>query len=291
MELKLVDDQINSDEWIKLCDYAFSDMNFLEPYVDSQCQKSNGRTKIFRNQKQIGDKGTIFCGTAQSIMRCFAAIPTTGKYILVTRDIDVRVTHELFNSRPKSIKHWFAINCQIKHPELTAIPYGCNSILGYSHGLKLVNETVERSEPNNRIFCRINTPRELPQNHQRYVCINALSNNLNATVLLNQIDAIEMYIQMKQHTFIAAPIGVGDDCLRMCESIILGAIPILTDCPTTRQFESLPVAYTTDWNITEEWCEQQKELVKNKSTEIIRMSYWKKILNETIQKYGITPDK
>jgi len=277
--IPLWEDQINSDAWIKHCDFAFDEYN--DPYV------SQFDIQRFHNKNGLAERGTIFCGTTQSIHRCLSSINEKGNYILITRDIDIRITQDIFDSRPKSIKHWFAINCQIKHPGITAIPYGCNSILGFSENLKIIFETVERNDPNNKIFCRINIPNELPYDHERHKCIQQLINNPKATVILKQISALEMFTEMRKHIFVAAPIGVGDDCLRMCESIIMGAIPVLTDCPTTRQFEDLPVAYTTDWNITEDWCMEQREIVKDKSTERIRMSYWANQLKNKKLEYGL----
>ena len=83
--------------------------------------------------------------------------------------------------------------------------------------------------------------------------------------------------------------GCGADASRQWTSIILGSIPIVTDCPEMRHFEDMPLVYCpADFNqITNEWLDASKQGIGYKSTARLRMSYWENHLNEMKKQYGI----
>ncbi len=279
-------DQINSEDWIKMCDYCF--VQNPEPFTDRMYFELNGKLRLFRDKHGIDkDKGVIFCGTTQHIKDCLAAIPETGRYILITRDIDQSVTEDLYRLKPKSIVHWFAINCAVKYDDITAIPYGSSPVGGMSKTLQIVCDEVPRTQEWYKlIYCRCNTPREMNPPHERHTCINNLKKNELATVIEHQVQAYDNFKYIRNHPLVAAPSGTGADTLRLSESIILGSVPIVNDCTELRHFEDLPLLFTTDWNFTLTELPQElfsKEWRENKTTKKLRMSHWQhEVLNKSI---------
>lgn len=274
-------DQINSIRWLELCDYAY--LGNDEPFVKSQFEALEGKLKLFRHPDELGNSGVIFCGTTQLIKECLQSIPETGNYILITRDNDQSVTDELFNIRPQSIKHWFAINCAVTHPDITAIPVGCNTLGGDNQNLILVAEEFNRKQQTEKlIYARYNIPNEMVYPHERHRCTSILEKNPLVTINYNQIPAFDMYKQMMFHPFVACPSGTGADTLRLSEALTLGAIPIATDCPELRNLKHLPILFTKDWIFDKDHL--RYDLIEKagliKYTEPIRMSYWIEQLNE-----------
>lgn len=281
MNNNLYEDQIHSGAWIKRCDYAFNESN--EPWVSSK------GIKMFSSPSEIGETGVVFCGTNQRIINCLKTIPENGSYILVTRDNDQSITQELFELKPTSVKHWFAINCAIKNENITAIPYGVNGIGGENETLKIVGETIKRTFDGRMVYARFNIPGEMKYPHERHECLFGLEeNNPVANIIYKPVDGAENYINIMQHPFVASPHGTGAETMRCWEALSLGAIPILSDVPELRHFEDLPVCFVNSWKqVTEDWCKEQAKIVAGKLTHKVRMSFWQQNLQIQKEKYGI----
>ena len=285
-ELPLYKDQIHSDAWIELCDYAFDEI--VEPWVFDKAAKSD--LQLFDSENGIGKSGVIYCGTNQNIYACLRSISKDGNYILITRDNDRSITEEIYRLKPASIKHWFAINCAVKHEDITAIPYGIGGISGYSKTLELVAENNERQNGGKFIYCRINVPSVMEYPHERHICLDALESNPLATVIWQPLDGERNFKNILNYPFVAAPAGTGADTMRSLEAISLGAIPILSDMPELRNaYEGMPVMFTKDWVIDKDYLEIIMRL-KYTSTRKARMSYWIEQVKIKKQQYGIGLD-
>lgn len=269
----LYEDQITSDEWISLCDYGFDEIN--EPWINSKS------INIFNSNSGIGSRGVIYCGTNQSAKNLLTSLPENGNFIIVTRDNDKSIDEELYSLKPKSVKHWFAINCAVNHLDIIAIPYGVAGISGYNKTLEIVGKTIDRDINLKEIYVRCNINNEMIFPHDRRVCVDTLRVNDNATVIENNLDGLTNFSFMRSHIFVAAPVGTGKDTMRVSEAFSMGAIPILTDCIELRNaYDDTPALFTQDWiNYTYGNIET--------STDKIRMSYWKQELLKQKQLYGI----
>ncbi len=66
--------------------------------------------------------------------------------------------------------------------------------------------------------------------------------------ILNQwIPRKETWRQMAQHAFVLSPWGVGMDCHRTWEALILGCVPIVKMSHMNEMLEGLPVWFVDDW--------------------------------------------
>jgi len=80
-----------------------------------------------------------------------------------------------------------------------------------------------------------------------------------------------------QHKFIVSPPGLGPDCYRVYESLLVGTIPIVQHSYLDYMYEGLPVLFINEWEeVTEEFLEAKyKEMTSRKyNPEKLYMEYW-----------------
>jgi hypothetical protein len=58
----------------------------------------------------------------------------------------------------------------------------------------------------------------------------------------------DVYSTMSSHTFVLSPRGVGLDCYRTYEALLLGSYPIVKSSALDGVFERLPVLIVEDWD-------------------------------------------
>lgn len=275
---ELYNDQIHSPAFQKLCDFIWSpDLNC--PYVNSVIKDHNPGLKIFNKDIPLTEsKGVIFIGMCQLIEDCFEAMPKEGKYIIIHRTNDRSFTQAMYKKKPASVKHVYTVDCAVTEPDVTAIPFGLASIDGEDNIIKgIVAEAVRSAET--KIFCRYNVNNS-GYTKERIASIPILESKPFVKVITKQIPATEFYRQIKSHKFTMSLQGQGKDCSRTYAAMILGSIPIVTECTEMRHFQDMPLVYcppdlTND--ITLEWLNAQD--VSGKSTDRIRMSYWENEVN------------
>ena len=77
--------------------------------------------------------------------------------------------------------------------------------------------------------------------------------------------------------FTLSPQGLGPDCYRTWEALLVGSIPIVTQSQLDPLFEGLPVLIVSHWDeVTEKLLEEKYEEITSKSYDLSRlyMEYW-----------------
>jgi hypothetical protein len=285
-DLALCMDQINSTKFIKHANYVY------RPYASSVPSWLNDKLREFphlipfQDKNQIGNSGIVYTNGNEDLLKFIDLLPDDGSYIVITRNNDVSLTENILNKAKtkKSIKRWYAVNLPFTDPLFVATPIGCGTERTHNTPLEWVcKEPQENKYTNKLVYCRVNAT---GYNEERRILIRQNDNNPVFEIIKHQVESDEMYRSIKKHIFCASPAGEGKDCLRTYETIILGSIPILSDCPELRHFEDLPVVYVKNWtDVSEFWCKDQLEKLKYKktSTDRIRMSYWNSHIQQSIK--------
>jgi hypothetical protein len=268
-----VDEQINSDNFLKLSDYVWS----ADPDYDYVLGLMNRfpHLKLFSPRNPLDSKtGIIFCGMCQLVEDLLINMPEDGNYIIIYRDNERPFTEGYYRLKKKSVSHIYAIECQVIDDGITALPFGIASISGDNNTLEIVrNEVIEKT---GEVFCRFNTN---PHTSERTRAINDLKDNPLVKIILDQIGQDEFYREIKSHKFNLSLQGGGKDTTRTWETLFLGSIPIVTDCIELRHFEDMPLVYYPKEGITANWLAAQD--VSGKSLTRAKMSYWEnEILNK-----------
>lgn len=263
-------DIINSWSFLKLADYIW-DPTGHSPFVTEVLREYQHITSY-----RIGNKissGIIYAGTNQYVEDLFEHLPRQGNFIVIHRDNDRPFTREYYMKMPLSVRHIYTVNSQITAPNVTAIPTGM-AFAGFKALQTVCEEQVEKSE--RQIFCRQNVNAGTPE---RKEALNWLRENPIATVAENQMSAEDFYRQIKAHKLTLSLQGLGKDCLRTYEAMVLGSIPIVTDCIEMRHFDDMPMVRLANIEfLTKNWCDEQN--IIGKTNERLRMSYWENEINE-----------
>lgn len=287
-------DQIHNGPFTDLCDFIWSDdvsRSKKSGVYDYYVGISEKHGKPLVDHTNIPASGVIFVGMCHLLEEVFSKLPNKGSYIIVHRTNDRPYTEAMNAVKPSCVKHVYTVDCRGKFENVTAIPFGNASIMGFDPFIgEAVESPVECS--NKLLFVRYNVNPDTPHRNES---LKILRGKSFATVIEHQIPQDEFYRLCKTHLFTMALAGCGADASRQWTAIQLGSIPIVTDCPEMRHFEDLPLIYCPkDMNeITHEWLDnkwrEMQAFINNGivSTDRMRMSYWQKHLTEKRNEHGI----
>lgn len=215
-----------------------------------------------------------------------------NKYILLTHNSDLTMPglYSYILDDQKLIA-WFALNPDIVHPKLYPIPLGhankfCPSgvisvIDTYAKNKwKLYEPKKELLYMNFKLYNNSNK-RQIVQDlfEQQGLCVQAYS----STKPFEQFLA-----EMAHYKFALSPEGVGPDCHRTWEAMMVGCIPIVLHSPLDSLFDDLPVLIIDDWyQVTPEFLEKKyKEMMhKQYNREKLYINYWRDLLQKKSLKH------
>lgn len=278
--MELFQDQINSPAFMQISDFIWSD-RVNDAYVQSVYGAYN--LQIVNKDIKPKKSGVIFLGMGQIIEDIFDKMRTwhdSNTYIIIAAPQDRSFTYKMYERKPINIKYIYTTNCQVKEHDVSAYPIGIASIGSYDYTLEAIgNEEVPKAQT--KVFVRYNY-----NNHgytqERKDSIAPLKYKTSfVKIIEHQIPADEFLREVKAHRFTMSLRGEGPDCLRTYMAISLGSIPIVSDCVEMRMFEDMPMVYCPKdiYNeLTEEWLDSID--ISGKNTERVRMSYWKKHLQD-----------
>jgi len=179
------------------------------------------------------------------------------------------------------IAHWFTQNCVARHPKLTAIPLGIDyrwlnrgvkgtSVQqthnpGHAWGqhaspqqqeqqfLDLVKAQKPWRERESAAYADFSLQMEsLPGKGSREHALKELKSPRHTSTIhwvTTRLDRVDIWKEYAKHKFVVAPLGVGLDCYRIWETLILGSIPIVpySELVDDELFEGLPVKRVSTW--------------------------------------------
>lgn len=281
--MNLHEDQVHAPAFQKLCDYIWSE-DWANDYEHSVIRDHNPNLKRINGNSQI-ESGVIYVGLNHLLEDVLAKLPKNGNFMVVHRTNDRPFTQKMMDNKPKSVKHIYTVDCRGIWDNVTAIPFGVASINGEDEILKDVYRRKRVTRSDTRIFACYNIN---PDTFHRNESIPFVESSPLVKYIKPYIGQDEFHIECKSHEFTLALAGCGADASRQWTSMILGSIPIVTDCPEMRHFSDMPLVYCPAFNqITNEWLDHARESVKGKSMERLKMSYWQCHINNMKLNYGI----
>jgi hypothetical protein len=237
--------------------------------VKSYYPISSNSSLFFYNLNEIKDNSVVYiCNTA---IRNFSdrLENINARFILVSGDSDDTVYEDLFDSYDDFLKFiesdkiikWFSQNCTVTHPKIHQIPIGLDYHSDIYKDRKIsavdqeniINEIINNSKPfNERImkaYCNFHF------NMNSYDRKDALA-NINKNLVYYEPDKIKRfdnYYSQSKFVFVISPHGIGLDCHRTWEALVLGCIPIVKTSGLDSLYDNLPVLILNDWSdLTEE---------------------------------------
>ena len=259
---------------------------------------------IIQKKVTVFDGMSIYvCSDLLSFFVVYILPYIRNKFTLVSGDSDMCVPLESLNERlsnilinnPYLIK-WYAQNTRIQNDnKIIQLPIGLDyhTILNNpQHNWKSDNEGYLPSQQET-ILQNIKTLSK--PFYERKLTNVYINFTLNADRFGQRKDALnkipkhllhynsnftkrtQLWKEMSNFAFILSPFGVGMDCHRTWEALILGCIPIVKATNFTLMFKDLPVLIVNDWKeVTKELLEKTIEDFKHKefNYDKLTLKYW-----------------
>jgi hypothetical protein len=188
-------------------------------------------------------------------------------FVLVSGDGDTAVSAELLSNkvvdallRSELLISWFAQNLAVDHPKVKHLPIGLDFHTMWERpgawGISALSSIAQE----NTLF---NTLAAAPAFNDRYM--NAYCNwravpgwgdrdecyaKIDRSVCLFETGAISRastWQRQSEFMFVVSPEGIGMDCHRTWEAIVLGCVPIVKRSAVTTLFIDLPVLVVNEW--------------------------------------------
>ena len=188
-------------------------------------------------------------------------------------------TNATFDKIPDNIIKWFVVNPQVIQNKIQGIPIG----VGTASTNDIFNtDLVSFEDRKNWLYINWQN-----YTNERMHLKNYFERNDFDWVTYYtkpERDTLDYFKDLASHVFVACPFGNGLDCYRILESIYLGSIPIVIDCPMVKYLSGLPILTIQDWGqLSLEFLkERHKELEKLEfNLDKSKLSYWKNIIRRS----------
>ena len=197
-------------------------------------------------------------------------IVTSGEY----RD-RVQPMHKDFLNDDKIIA-WFCVHpCQTSfHKKYTAIPLGVVPRKGFYKKRKQFNDLFTKLRQNEKTcLLYMNFWKSYGERHY----VHKLFRNQPYCYDAKPKPFDEYMREMAQYKFALSPSGLGPDCFRTWEALLVGTIPIVKSGGTDELYTGLPVLIVKDWReITPGFLEKKWHEFTNKKYDInkLYLEYW-----------------
>lgn len=198
------------------------------------------------------------------------------------------ISNDIINSILSSsfILKWFPQNCLLTHKKIVPLPIGLdyhtmttNKIWGTTKSplkqesdiKQLIN--IPFSKRKTMIYSTINFNLSRGDRMEAY-------DKINKDIIYYEpipIERDESHKKQIEYAFVLSPYGMGPDCHRTWEALVLGCIPIIKSSNMDPLFNDLPVLLVNDWaDLTLELLKQtlQKFSTMNFNKEKLNLNYY-----------------
>ena len=225
----------------------------------------------------LNNSCVVFCKTDYIFSFYEIVLTSTQRYIVITHNSDYAIDERYWEVKPDSIIRWYALNVNMKHPDLIPIPSGMERPLGcgYSSDATVLFEQMKKPRViKNLMYMNHN---ENNNHGERDFVTDYMKNQSWVTYRKHGTSFKDFIENCHSHRFVISPPGNGIDCHRTWEALYMGAIPIVKRSILTESFVDLPVLIVEDWSVlTEELLGIIYEEFQNRkfNYEKATLSYW-----------------
>ena len=174
--------------------------------------------------------------------------------VWITGHATYPITDKLFAQFQENNSYWFCLNKECKDEKLVGIPLG------------ITNDCDD--SPIHKIFGNVNIMLEVCNSKKvdvnlayiNFTIDNCASERLECYNMFKGKNWVSMGIEdrttagrkmyleeVRNHTFVFCPRGVGYDTHRLWETLYMGSIPIVKRCLALEGFADLPILFIDDW--------------------------------------------
>jgi hypothetical protein len=200
-------------------------------------------------------------------------------FVLITHNGDLNIDDSYLElAGDARVIQWFAQNCIIRHPKVTAIPIGLENRIHHTNGVLRDYRRLQRSASPKTM--RILHGFTLGTNPgERAPALKALQGASNTDSVV-RINSRSYRALLERYGFVASPPGNGVDCHRTWEALYLRVIPVVKRSSLYDSFPGLPVLAVDDWSEIHGWdamfltTEYERLSAAIATTPYLRFDYW-----------------
>ena len=154
-------------------------------------------------------------------------------------DAPVDRTHRRYLARAR-VRAWFATNLLLEHPKVRALPYGIGAV-ATAEDMATLRGVQERRLPKTRLFhCMFEVERNP---HERAYCLQQTGVPLDPPM-----PWLEYLETLAASYFCISPRGMGIDCVRTWEALLLRTVPVVRRSLLTEHHRDFPMIVLDDWS-------------------------------------------
>ncbi len=182
---------------------------------------------------------------------------------------------------------WFTIHpCDIKHERIIPLPLG---IVQYKELFDNKREmhkrfAMLRNKKKDKLLYMNFTEWCMPERTR----IRKLFEDKPFVTYVERCEFGTFIEELSEHKFVLSPPGLGPDCYRVWESVLLGSIPLVQHSYFDFMYEGLPVLFIDRWeDITKEFLEEHYEEMTTRtySPKLLGMEHWINIIDAVRKEY------
>ena len=282
------DDLITSYNVARKCNKVFVEAVTHDQFENIKNEHSKIISKndiliVYKNTRlEICENDVIFCHSnfIHELFFLLKNIDNLKNIKLVTSQSDVKITKQLFKTKPKCISEWYGINIDYEHEKLFPIPLGiANNYspknLTYSNFL-----AKEKVSPKfKKIYCNYNPN---TNNYERKnIKDKFLSNDL---LFFDEPNlSFEQYAsRLREYEFVLCPWGNGFDTHRFWETLYSGSIPVTKAHHTYSFIPSSNALFIDSYddineNLLNEFLQNYQQIDPN----LLTVSFWIDLMNKS----------
>ena len=207
-----------------------------------------------------------------------------AKYILISHNSDNEASNRELSMIDDKILFWFAQNLNVQNgSNYSLIPIGLENLRYQTNGvlkdfdIELPEVKKSKIAASFNVSTNIEVRSKLKKTIERNINVESVDEDNHRDYILN----------LRNFMFNLCPVGNGFDTHRIWESLLVKTIPIVVDSEFTRNLASLnfPILVLDSWENLNKLNSDDlksiyiKESEKKQFDEVMKLKYWKKIIN------------
>ena len=187
----------------------------------------------------------------------------------------------------KTLLAWFTVHpCSIEHERVVPLPLG---VVQYKEMYDEKKKTFKnfmrlRKRKKDKLLYKNFTEWRMPERTR----IRQLFEQSSFCTKGEPCEFGRYISELADHRFVLSPPGLGPDCYRVWESLLVGTIPIVQHSYLDSLYEGLPILFIDSWEeVTQKFLEEQYEKITNQaySQKKLFMNHWIDRIDEVRKKY------
>ena len=182
-----------------------------------------------------------------------AVPPDINSKLIISGHSDYGITSDLVNHYSPNV--WWTINKQTSDRRVHSLPLGITNNTHesplhpiYGNLDSMIQVMHEPKHDKNLVYMNFNIS-TYPQERKKLFDLFSNKEWVTRGTIENTLEGRTKFLrEIRNHTFVLCPRGIGVDTHRLWETLYMGSIPIVKRDIAMQDFEDLPICFINDWS-------------------------------------------